>query len=62
MVDPPKWDPRLYPRRDHENLFSRLKDWARIALRRDKTRRSWIGVAISPTMNNLCIAASSHRP
>jgi transposase len=64
MVDPPKWVPRLYPGRHHiENLFSRLKDWARIALRRDKTRRSWMCVAyLAATMINLRIAESSHRP
>ena len=46
MVDPPVWDPVLYARRHHvENLFSRLKDFARITLRRDKTRRSWMGFA-----------------
>lgn len=39
MIDPPAWDPTLYAKRHHvENLFSRLKDWVRIALRRDKTR------------------------
>jgi transposase len=64
MVDPPEWDPKLYARRHHvENLFSRLKDWARIALRRDKTRRSWIGFAhLAATMINLHIAEFSHRP
>jgi transposase len=64
MVDPPEWDPKLYARRHHvENLFSRLKDWVRIALRRDKTRRSWIGFAhLAATMINLHIAEFSHRP
>jgi transposase len=63
MVDPPDWDPKLYARRHHvENLFSRLKDWVRIALRRDKTRRSWIGFAhLAATMINLHIAEFSHR-
>ena len=64
MVDPPAGDPVLYARRHHvENLFSRLKDFARIALRRDKTRRSWMGFAhLAATMINLRIAESSHRP
>ena len=63
MVDPPEWDPTLYARRHHiENLFSRLKDWVRIALRRDKTRRSWMGFAyLAATMINLRIAEFSHR-
>jgi transposase len=61
MVDPP---PELYARRHQvENLFSSLKDWARIALRRDKTRRSWMGFAhLAATMINLRIAESGHRP
>jgi transposase len=64
MVDPPAWDPALYARRHLvENLFSRLKDFARIALRRDKTRRSWMGFAhLAATMINLRIAEFSHRP
>jgi transposase len=64
MVDPPAWDPELYARRHQvENLFSSLKDWARIALRRDKTRRSWMGFAhLAATMINLRIAESGHRP
>ena len=41
MLNPPPWDKAIYARRHHvENTFSRLKDYARIALRRDKTRRS----------------------
>src|SRR5690349_14795732 len=40
MVDPPHWGPVLYARRHHvENLFSSLKDWVRLAFRRDKARR-----------------------
>jgi transposase len=64
MVDPPAWDPKLYARRHHvENLFSSLKDGARIALRRDNTRRSWMGFAhLAATMINLRSAESSHRP
>lgn len=64
MIDPPAWNPTLYAKRHHvENLFSRLKDWVRIALRRDKTRRSWMGFAyLAATMINLRIATSSHRP
>ncbi|PZP41774.1 MAG: hypothetical protein DI601_20175 [Azospirillum brasilense] len=64
MVDPPAWDPKLYARRHQiENLFSSLKDWARIALRRDKTRSSWMGFAhLVATIINLRAAQSSHRP
>ncbi len=64
MVDPPTWDLLLYARRHHvENLFSWLKDFARIALRRDKTRRSWMGFAhLAATMINLRIAEAGHRP
>jgi len=55
MIDPPPWDKTIYARRHHiENLFSRLKDWGRIALRRDKTRRSWMGFAyLAATLINL---------
>jgi hypothetical protein len=61
MADPPAWDPVRYARRHHvENLFSRLKDFA---LRRDKTRRSWMGFAhLAATMINLRIADAGHRP
>ncbi|RKJ96070.1 IS5 family transposase [Pseudoroseomonas wenyumeiae] len=64
MVDPPDWDPTLYAQRHHiENLFSSLKDWVRLAFRRDKTRRSWTGFAhLAATIINLRIAASGHRP
>lgn len=64
MMDPPAWNPALYARRHQiENLFSRIKDWTRIALRRDKTRRSWMGFAhLAATMINLRIAEFSHRP
>ena len=63
MVDPPACNPALYGRRHHvENLFSRMKDWARIALRRDKTRRSWMGFAhLAAAMTNLRLAKFSHR-
>lgn len=45
IIDPPPWDKAIYARRDQvENLFSRLKDWSRIALRHDKTRRRWMGL------------------
>ena len=62
MIDPPAWDPALYARRHHvENLFSRMKDCARIALRRDKTRRSWMGFAhLTAAMINLRLAQFSH--
>ncbi|SDE03280.1 transposase, partial [Belnapia rosea] len=64
MVDPPAWDPVLYARRHRvENLFSRLKDFARITLRRDKTRRSWMGFAhLAATMINLRTTEFGHRP
>ena len=64
MVDPPPWDKAIYARRHHvENLFLKLKDWSRIALRRDKTRRSWMGFAqLAATLINLRIAEFSHRP
>jgi transposase len=64
MVDPPAWDSELYARRHHvENLFASLKDWARIALRHDKSRRSWMGFAhLATTMINLRIAEASQRP
>jgi hypothetical protein len=64
MADPPAWDPKLCARRQHpETLFARLKDWARIALRRDKTRRSWIGFAhLAATITNPRSAEAGHRP
>ena len=51
-------------RRHHvENLFSKLKDWNRIALRRDKTRRSWMGFAhLAAAVINLRVTEFSHRP
>ncbi len=60
----PEWDPKLYAKRHHvENPFSSLKDWARIALRRDKMCRSWMGFALlAATMINLRIAEFRHRP
>jgi transposase len=37
----PPWDKTIYARRHLiENRFACLKDWARIALRHGKTRRS----------------------
>ena len=46
MVDLRSWDKRFYARRHHvELLFSKLKDCGRIALRRDKAHRSWMGFA-----------------
>jgi transposase len=55
MAEPPPWDPAIYARRHLiENRFASLKDWARIALRRDKTRRSWMGFAhLAATILNL---------
>jgi transposase len=63
MLNPPPWDKTLYAQRHHiENLFGRLKDQARIALRRDKTRRSWVGFAhLAATLINLRLAKFSHR-
>ena len=62
MLNPPPWDKAIYSRRHHvENMFSRLKDQARIALRRDKTRRSWMGFAyLAATMINLRLTQFSH--
>ena len=64
MIDPPDWDPVLYAKCHLvENLFSRFKDFVRIALRRDKTRRSWIDFAhLAATMINLRMGQSGHRP
>jgi transposase len=64
MTSPPDWDRAIYAQRRHvENLFSRLKDWGRIALRRDKTSRSWMGFAhLAATMINVRVAKYSHRP
>ncbi len=62
MLNPPPWDRAIYAQRHHvENMFSRLKDFARIALRRDKTRCSWMGFAyLAATIINLRIAQFSH--
>ena len=64
MINPPPWDPAIYARRHTvENVFSRLKDFARIALRRDKTRQSWMGfIHLASALINLRIMESSHRP
>ena len=63
MVAPPPWDKAIYARRHHvENLFSKLKDWGLIALRRNKTRRSWMSFAhLAAAVLNLRIAEFSHR-
>ena len=63
MLNPPPWNKAIYAQRRHiENVFSRLKDQARIALRRDKTRRSWMGFAyLAATMINLRLEKFSHR-
>ena len=62
MLNPPPYDKLIYARRHHiENVFSRLKDQARIALRRDKTRLSSIGFTLlAATMINLRLANFSH--
>ena len=64
MVDPPAWNPELYARLHRaEKLISRLKHFARIALRRDKTRHRWMGFAhLAATMTDLGIIESGHRP
>jgi transposase len=64
MVDPPNWEPALYARRHPvENLFASLKDWVRLAFRRDRIRRSRMGFAhLAATMINLRAAQSGHRP
>jgi transposase len=62
MVNPPPWDTAIYARRHLvENVFSRLKDFGRIALRRDKTRRSWLGfIHLASAVINLRLAKFSH--
>jgi transposase len=62
MLNPPSWNKAIYAKRHRiENTFSRLKDYVRIALRRDKTRRSWMGFAfLAAAMINLRIAQFSH--
>ena len=64
MVTPPAWDARLYAERPLiENAFCRLKDYARLALRRNKTRRSFLGFAhLAATITNLRPFNSGHRP
>ena len=64
MVDPPPRDETICARRRHvENLSSKLKDWSRIALRRDKTRPSWMGFAhLIASVVNFRAAKFSHRP
>ena len=61
-ADPPPWTPALHAKRHYvENLFSRMKDQGHIALRRDKTRQSWMGFArLAATMINLRLAQFSH--
>jgi hypothetical protein len=63
MAEPPPWDKAIHARRHLlENGLANLKDRARIALRRDKTRRSWMGFAhLAATMLNLRIGKSGHR-
>ena len=64
MVDPTPWDRATYARRYHvEDLFSKLNDCSRIQLRRDETRRSWMGFAyLAATLINLRVSQFSHRP
>ena len=63
MIDPPAWNPALHAKPRHvKNLFSRLKDFARIALRRDKIRCRWVGFAHpAAAMINPRIAEFGHR-
>ncbi len=63
MVDRPPWDKAIYARRHHvENRFSKVKDWGRIALRRDKTRQSWMSFAhLAATLIDLRVTEFSHR-
>jgi transposase len=62
MLNPPPWDKAIYAQRHAvENTFSRLKDGARIALRRDKTRRGWMGFAyLAAAIINLRLSRFSH--
>ena len=62
MLNPPPWNKAIYAKRHWiENIFSRLKDCARITLRRDKTRRSYMGfVHLAATMINLRLAEFGH--
>jgi transposase len=62
MLNPPPLDKAVYAQRHQvENMFSRLKETARIALRRDKTRRSWMGFAyLAAAMINLRLDQFSH--
>ena len=63
MVDPSPWDRTIYLRRHHvENLFSKLKDRSRIALRHDETGQSWMGFAhLIASAINLRVAEFSRR-
>jgi transposase len=63
MLSPPSWNPAVDARRHSaENFFSRLKDFARIARRRDKTRQSWIGfIHLASALINLHVTQFSHR-
>jgi transposase len=64
MLNPPPWDKAIYAQRHHiENVFSRLKDQVQIALRRDKTRLSWMGFAyLAAVMINLQLEKFGHTP
>jgi transposase len=62
MLHAPPWDNAIYAQRHYiENTFSRLKDYARIARRRDKTRHSWMGfVHLAAAMINIRLDRFSH--
>jgi transposase len=64
MAEPPPWDKAIHARRHLiEHHFSSLRDWARIALRRDKTCRSRMGFAhLAAAILNLRLAKAGHRP
>ena len=62
MLNPPPWDTAIYADRHLvKNVFSRFKDFGRIALRRDKTRRSWLGfIHLAAAIINIRLAKFSH--
>ena len=63
-ADPPAWDVRLYARCHLvENASCCMKDYARLALRRNKTRHDFLGFAhLAITFINLRLVGFGHRP
>jgi hypothetical protein len=63
-VDSPAWDVRLYARCHLvENASCRMKDYARLALRRNKTRHDCLSFAhLAATLINLRLANFGYRP